>query len=357
MANSYYKTFLCVVFCMLLYQSAVSQHKLTKEIKETYAFSNDSKLYLENKYGDIFVSGWDKNSIEIVIDIEAESKNSEKAKKLLNRVKMDIVATDNELKVTSKITKKEGGFLGRLDPFKNEKTKINYTIYLPKKAIIEAYNKYGNIIVSDWNGKLKADVEHGEMHLSTALINASLTIKYGKLDAISLQESHIVSKDATVGIHYGTKLKIDSDGSEMTLNNIQKLQLNSNKDNIDILKIDGISGTIKYSKTFLKNLSGKATLDLNHGELRILKHTTTSPDIDINQKESEVYINISETNFSFKAKLEQGVLRIPKIMDNIESEVIDRKEKIRRISATYGAEKQGSIICTGYKGVIILKEL
>jgi hypothetical protein len=342
---------------MLLYQSAVSQHKLTKEIKETYAFSNESKLYLENKYGDIFVSGWDKNSIEIVVGIEAESRNAEKAKKLLNRVKMDIVTTDNELKVTSTITKKEGGFLGKLDPFKNEKTKINYTIYLPKKAMIEVYNKYGNIIVSDWNGKLNADLEHGDMRLSTALINASLTIKYGKLNAISLQESHIISKDATIGIHHGTKLKIDSDGSEMTLNNIQKLQLNSNKDNIDILKMDGISGTIKYSKTFLKNLGGKTTLDLNHGELRILKHMTASPDININQKESEVYINISETNFSFKAKLEQGVLRIPKTMDNIESEVIHRKEKIRSISASYGAEKEGSIICTGYKGVIILKQL
>jgi len=345
MVSSFYKTFLGVLLCILSYQTAVGQHKRTKEIRETHAFTNESKLYLENKYGNIFVSGWDKNSIEIVVDIEAESKTAAKAEKLLNRVKTSIIVADTEVKVTSVIADKESSLLGRyikkIDPFKNEKTTINYTIYLPKRAILEAYNKYGNIIISDWNGRLKADLEHGDMQLSTALINANLTIKFGKLSVLSLQESHIVSKDAAIEIHHGTKIKIDSDGSEMTLNNMEKLQLNSNKDNINILKMNGISGTLKYSKTYLKNLGGKTQLNLDNGELRILKHLTSSPDITINQKESEVYINISETNITFNAKLEQGVLRIPKTMNNIESEVIDRKDKIRRISASYGAENQG----------------
>ncbi|WP_420571229.1 hypothetical protein [Kordia sp.] len=342
---------------MLAYQHAVSQHKSTEEIKEIHAFSNESKLYLENKYGDIFVSGWDKNNIEIVVNIEAESKTEEKAEKLLKRVQTSIVVSDKEVKLTSTIAKKEGGFLGRLDPFKNEKTKINYTIYMPKNATIEAYNTYGNIIISDWNGMLKSEIEHGEIQLSSTIRNANLTVKHGKLNAVRIEESHITVKDATVTIHNGNNLKIDADGSEMTLNNMKNLALYSNKDNIDILKVDGITGNIKHSKTFLKNLGGKTKLDLHYGELRILKHITASPNIDINQKESEVYINISETNIAFKAKLEQGVLRIPKTMDNIESEIIDRKDKIRHISATYGAENGGTITCTGFKGVIILKEL
>ncbi|EDP96846.1 hypothetical protein U8527_00870 [Kordia algicida OT-1] len=357
MASSFYKTVLIGVVCLLSFQSTLAQHKRTKEIKETHAFSNESKLYLENKYGDIFVSGWEKNSIEIIVNIEAESKNAEKSEKLLNRVKTSIILTDTELKLTSTIAKKEGGFLGRLDPFKNEKTKINYTIYMPKKAMMEVYNTYGNIIISDWNGALKANIEHGKMQLSSAIQNADITIKFGKLNAINLEASTVKANDATLTIHNGNDLKITSDGSEMTLNNMKNLELNSNKDNTDILKVDGISGSIKHSKTFLKNLGGKTILDLYYGELRVLKHITTSPEININQKESEVYINISDINFTFKAKLEQGVLRIPKTMNNIESEIIDRKDKIRRISASYGAKNNGTITCTGYKGVILLKEL
>ncbi|WP_298417930.1 hypothetical protein [uncultured Kordia sp.] len=339
----------------------LGQHKLNKEIRETYAFTDENKLYLENSYGNIFLTGWDKNTIEIVVNIEAEGKNEDKAKKLLDRVKTDIIDNNNEVKIISKIEKNEGGFLGRyiskIDPFKNEKTFINYTIYLPKKSMVEVYNKYGDITISDWSGKLKTIVEHGDLRISNELKNAEITLKHAKLDVVELYESYIISKDATLEIHNGIDLKIDSDGSEMILNNIQNLELNANKDKIDIVKLNNISGDIKYSKTVFKTVGGKVKLNLYYGELRILKHIQNEPDFNINQQEAEVYINISETNFTFNAKLEQGVLRIPKTMENIESEIIDRKEKIRRISASYGAKQTGTITCTGYKGVIILKEL
>jgi hypothetical protein len=361
MASSFYKTFLCGVLCLLSYQNVLGQHKLNKEIRETYAFTDESKLYLENTYGNIFITGWNKNTIEVVVNIEAEGKNEDKAKKLLDRVKTDITTTSAEVKIISKIEKKEGGFLGRyinkIDPFKNEKTTINYTIYIPKTAFIEVYNKYGDITIADWNGTLKTDIEHGDLRISDELKNADLTIKHGTLNVVELRESSITSKDATLEIHNGINLKIDSDGSEMILNNIQNLQLNSNKDKIDIVKMNNISGNIKHSKTVFKTIGGKVKLDLNFGELRILKHLQNAPDLTISQKEAEVYINISETNFAFQAKLEQGVLRIPKTMENIDSEIIDRKDKIRRISASYGAENAGTITCIGYKGVIILKEL
>lgn len=361
MMSSFYKTFLCGVLCILSYQHVIAQHKLNKEIREIHAFTDENKLYLENTYGNIFITGWNKNTIEIIVNIEAEGRNEDKAQKLLDRVKIDIKATNTEMKIISKIEKKQGGLLGRyiskIDPFKNEKTTINYTIYLPKKAFAEVYNKYGDITISDWNGKLKTAVEHGDLRISDELSNADMTIKYGKLNAVELHESSITSKDATLEIHNAKNLTIDSDGSEMILNDIENLQLNSNKDKIDIVKMNTISGTLKYSKTVFKTLGGKVKLDLNYGEIRILKHLHNTPDFDINQKEAEVYINISETAFDFNAKLEQGVLRIPKTMENIESEIINRKEKIRRINASYGNQTKGSITCTGYKGVIILKEL
>ncbi len=361
MTSSFYKILFCGVLCLLSYQNVLGQHKLNKEIRETYAFTDENKLYLENSYGNIFLTGWNKDAIEVVVNIEAEGKNEDKAQKLLNRVKTDIIATNAEVKIIPKIEKKEGGYLGRyiskIDPFKNEKTAINVTIYLPKKAFIEVYNKYGDITITDWNGQLKTIIEHGDLRISNELKNADMTIKYGKLDAVELHESSIISKDGTLEIHNAENLKIDSDGSEMILNNIQNLQLNSNKDKIDIVKMNNITGNLKYSKTVFKTLGGKVKLDLNYGEVRILKHLQNTPDFNINQKESEVYINISETAFNFNAKLEQGVLRIPKTMENIESEIIDQKDKIRRISASYGAKSTGIITCTGYKGVIILKEL
>ena len=361
MASSYYKIVLIGVLCFLSFQSLKAQHKLQKEIRKTYAFSDTNKLYLENSYGNIFLTGCDKNKIELVVHIEAEGRNKDKAQKLLDRVTTDITNNDAEVKIISQIEKKKGGLLGRyigkIGVFKNEKATINYTIYLPKKTLVEAYNKYGDITISDWQGTLKTAIEHGNLRISSAVRNAEISVKHAKLNAVDLHTSTVIANDGTLEIHNAKNLKIDSGGSEMTLNNIQNLQLNSNKDKIDIINVHGISGTLKYSKTVFKKVGGKVKLTLDNGEIRILKHLENTPDFIIDQKESEVYINISETQFNFNAKLEQGVLRIPKTMQNIDSEIINRKDKIRRITASYGSEPKGTITCIGYKGVIILKEL
>lgn len=360
MVNSFYKIILygVLVVCSC---TMYGQNKLRKEVKETHTLSNDGALYLDNKYGDVYINGWEKDAIEIIVDIEAESKNIEKTKELLNRINPNIVATNKQIIIKSEISKKKKGFfnryLSKIDPFKNEKTKINYTVYLPKNAEVEVLNKYGNIIITDWNGVLKADVEHGDIRIRDDIKGAKIKLKYGSLNATGLTESGVTGMDATLSIHFANTLKITSDGSEININKVDNLELYSNKDKIDIKEVNKVFGTIKYSTAIFNLLGGNLNLDLDLAELRILKHMTNTPILNINQKASEVYINISNTSFEFNAKLEQGVLRIPKTMQNINSEMLDRKNKIRHISATYGAEKPGTFVFTGVKGVIILKEL
>lgn len=360
-ANLFYKN-LVICFFVAFSFTAVGQNKATKEIKKSHRLSNNGTLLLENKYGNIFIYGWDKESIDITVSIEAQRKNLDDAKELLNRITSNITATENQIIVKSEIEKKGKSFfkkyLSKIDPFKNEKTNtsINYTIYLPKSAAVEINNKYGDLIISDWNGKLDAHVEHGDIRTIEQISNSNISIKYGKLKARILEESEIESKDASVTIENSKNLKINSDGSEINLDEIERLELHSNKDNIEINTLKNGFGDVKYSTIIINNLT-KANLELYLAELRVLKFDTASPSLNINQEISDVYVNISNTSFDFSAQLEQGVLRIPKTMKNVNSKVVDKKNKIRNIIANYGDSEKGTLVFKGLKGVIILKEL
>ena len=362
MENLFYKTIVCS-FLLLFSHNIVAQNKHSKEIKETHTLSQKGTLYLDNKYGDVFLNGWDKNTIEIVINIEATGKNEDKAKSLLNRIRSSIVATKNQVIIKSEISDKEVSFfnkyINKIDPFKNEKTNtsINYTIYLPNRSEVEVYNKYGDIIIKDWNGKLKAEVEHGDIRTTDSITTSNISVKYGRLKANTLHKSSVKLKDATLSVNNSDDLKIDSNGSEIKLDVINKLELYSNKDNIEINELNNVFGNIKYSTVTFNTIKDNVNFDIDLGELRILKFDTKAPIVNINHESSEIYINISETNFNFNAKLEQGVLRIPQTMQNIDSEVLDKKNKIRHIKATYGNSKKGTFVFTGLKGIIILKEL
>jgi len=362
MANLFYKTIIYGVL-VLLSCSLQGQNKLSKEIKQTHTLTNEGALYLENKYGDIYINGWDKDKIEIVVNIEANGKNDEKAEELLGLINSNIVVTNKQVIVKSEISKKKPSFFNKyiekIDPFNSEKanTVINYTISLPKSAEIEILNKYGDVIISDWNGKLKTSVEHGDIRILDSITNSNLSITYGKLRANTLYKTNIFAKDASISIDNSNHLKLDSNGSEITLDAIGNLDLNSNKDNLEVTQINTAFGTIKYSTVVFNNVSKNVNLDLNLAELRLLKFNTKYPKVNINQRSSEVYINISETNFKFDAQLEEGVLRIPKSLNNINSKVIDEKEKMRHITASYKNEGSGTLAFKGIKGVIILKEL
>ncbi len=361
MENLYYKRFALCFFLVLSY-STMAQSKASKEIKKTYQMFGDGALYLDNKYGDVIVYGWDKETIDITISIEANRKDLDDAKALLNRIKPIITTTNKQVLIKSEIEEKKKGFFSKfwneIDPFKNDKasTSINYTIYLPKSANVEINNKYGDLIITDWNGKLEANVEHGDIRTTEQISNAILSIKYGKLKAIGLEQSKIEAKDATINIDASKAIRINSSGSEIDLNVVEKLELYSNKDKVEVNDIQNLFGTVKYSTLIVNNLK-KADLDLRLADLRILKFSSPSPSLSINQEVSEVYLNISKTSFDFSAKLKEGVLRIPKTMENINSQIIDKKNKVRNVIATYGNTEKGTMVFTGEKGVIILKEL
>ncbi|MFD2725788.1 hypothetical protein [Hyunsoonleella rubra] len=357
-----YKPFLFLAF-VICCGIANGQDKLSKEIKKAYPLNNQGALYLENKYGNVFINGWDTDSIRIDVSVEVKGKSLDKAKDLLKRINPDFVTTNKQIIVKTQISDKNPSFfnkyINKIGPLNSHKANsdINYTIYLPRHAEVEVYNKYGDIIISDWNGKLIADVEHGDLRITDELNDSKLSVKYGKLRANVLSQTSIYAKDATLSFEKAETLKLDSDGSNLSLDEVGQLDINSNKDDIEINSIKNVFGSIKYSRVLLSNVISKVNLNLNLAELRVMKFGTGAPVVNVHQKSSEVYVNISETNFNFSAELEQGVLRLPKTMSGINSKVLDEKNKIRQIRAGYGKGNQGIVDITGYKGIIIFKEL
>ncbi len=358
----FYKSALFLLLYLLLPKLAIGQETVSKRIEESHDFSEKGSLLLENKYGDIYIKGWNNNTISIMVDISATDDDTKAAQELLDRIKPTIRVVEDRVVITSEIIKKEVGLIDRLfnkskPSGKNSKSQIDYTLYLPNNSSIELSNKYGDVIVSEWNGTLDAMVEHGDIRLPDGIDNATLSLKYGKLKANTLMQARITANDANLEINNCKELKIDAKGSELFLDEINSLDISSNKDEITIEKIKQIEGTIKYSNVVVNEVGEKVSLDLELAEFRVLSFSTIEPTLRIRQENSEVYLNISNTSFQFRANLEQGVLRIPKTMENINSTMLDKKRKIRDISATYGSTKSSVFSFTGRKGIIILKEL
>jgi len=339
-----------------------SQITANKNIKENYKFTNTGKLYLENQYGDITINGWDKDEIEIDINIEVTDHNNEDAKNILNRINPRFRNTNNYLNIISEISEKNDNlfskYFRKLNPFSLEKSNIsiNYSIHLPINVEIEISNKFGDVIINDWHGKLKTTLKHGDIWVSEAINSAEIDLKYGKIKIKSMDYATINLKNGNIEIDDVEFLNLTSSGSEINIKKIDELKLISNKDNGKFNYLKSVRGDFKFSSILIRELGSKINITSKITDLEILKIIPPNPNIEINQISSNIDINISSLSFVFEATLEQGTLRLPKSFKNIKTRMIDKGRKIREINAIYGTTKSGTISLTGKKGNITLNE-
>lgn len=359
----FYKHLLLLLMLLLSANNIWAQEKVSKKIEKTYPMTNAGELHLENKYGNVIINGWEKKTIQIDIEIQVTKKKKEDAQELLKRINPVINSVEDFLNIASVIEESDNSILSRFfnkaNPFDFDKgnIQIDYTIYIPSNAEINITNKFGDIIISGWNGKLKAKVQHGDMWVNKSLNNANIEMKFGKLKTKSITYGNIRSKNGEINIEESKDLKISSSGTIIKIENVEKFEIHSSKDQITIEKVGDIQGELMFSNVHIDTVYEDINLSMEVADVWISKIQKTNPNVVIDQESSELSINIAGLAIDFNASLEQGLLRIPKSFTNIKTDVIDKRRRIRNISAKYGkGNVLGNFQITGIKGVIILKE-
>ncbi len=355
------KKLLWVALVLILGQHATAQENVSKTVTENFALTNSGKLQLENKYGNINLFGWDKEEVSVSIVISANHRKKENAKDLLKRISPVIKNSNNYVSIGYEIAEKNHSFFAKLfdevhPDFDRSNVQIDYTVHLPKKAELKVMNTFGDVIIEDWSGQLKATIEHGDLWINNDLNKADIVMKYGKLRANSINYGSLDLKNGELDMEDSKNLRINSNGSEMALNSVKSLEIYSNKDDVTLAEVGTAFGHFKFTTVQISRLIKGIDLNLRIADLRVDEIVDPSADIAIEQESSKLSFNIVDFSHQFEATVEQGLVRLPKSFQNIDSKMLDKGKKLRRIMATYGNGKPGSISIKGKKGVVLLKE-
>jgi hypothetical protein len=339
-----------------------SQETLTRKIEKSYDMTNAGELHVENKYGNITINGWSKNKIAIAVEVKVINNKEDKAKELFKRIETNFKTTSNFVSVVSEISDKDSGFFARyfnkVNPFEFDRgnVEINVTISLPANAEMEISNKFGDVNIEDWTGKLKANLEHGDLWINESIGNTNIDMTFGKIRAKSMTYGSINLKNGGLDMETSQDLVLKSSGSEIEIDNVTNLELISSKDEVIIGHVGSIHGDLKFSNIEIASVEKDINLYMKVVDFRVLKMVQSDNMVVINQESSDISIDITGLSFKFDAILEEGLLRLPKSFSNVKSNVIDKSKRIRKITASYGKTATGAFSFTGNKGVITLKE-
>ena len=323
---------------------------------------SDGVINIENKFGDISFEGWDQKEVQINVFISVKGRKEDKVEDLLNRIVPSMDKRGKFLDIKSEILNRKKSFFRDLFysvsdiEFNRSNLDIHYSIKMPKDVEIRVTNKFGDVSFTDFTGRPTVELQHGDLRFTDAVTNADITLKFGKLESTESFEGSVELSNGELKLRNSNYLDLESTGSEIYVETIDQLNINSSKDEIHLVQSGKIDGSLKYSDLKIDRGGQELDMNLHFGSLQIDDFTENNPNIQIEQRNSDVILEVKNISFDLDATMEGGSMRLPKSVTNLESNLLNAKDKLREVQATYGTAGMGSIKIVGKKGEIFFKE-
>jgi len=340
------------VFFVLLASSALSQsYNMSKSYDETFALSKDMEVSIFNKYGDIQVINWDKDSVRIQAKVEVSSHKEHKAEKLYDAINIDFRHNFFYVIAETEMLGKNSVWNDLSDVTKqlfNSKTtsKIDYIVHIPNNAHLILKNKYGNIYLGDYEGELDIELSNGDLKGHDLNGKTKLNLSFGDIYLNKLTHAILQTTSSEAEIEEVVFLETHTRSSKLFLENVKELNLDSSHDKYHIGELKSISG--KGNFTFIKIKEVIQIVDINqkYGSLHFKNINNGLEKFSLNTYKSDIHLNLNYKDsylLDFTTK-EPPQIQYPTGEYKKSEVVINEEDDTKNIQIIWGDENNKDIL-------------
>ncbi|MDB5210602.1 MAG: hypothetical protein JWQ30_1429 [Sediminibacterium sp.] len=175
----------------------------TKSYTKTYALGSSDKVLLDNTFGEMKITTWNKNEIKVDVNITVKANSDDRAQKIMDMITIEDGKSGSEVFFK---THMKGDHNNRIDSDDddgnrnhnknhnnndNSSTKINYTVYLPANATLNATNQFGPLDIGDYDGVVTLDCRFGTLTTGKLSQPKKITIQFGKATIESMNNGKL----------------------------------------------------------------------------------------------------------------------------------------------------------------------
>lgn len=256
------------------------RHTKEKKIERSFDVNKNAELKIDNRFGNVDITTWNQNKIEIVVTITTNGNNEQEVQRRLDEINVDFSGTKSQVTAQTKIGSGRSGWSLFSNRSGNVNMKINYSVKMPAANSLDLRNDYGAINLNKINGDTKITCNYGTFIIGELLGNSnSLNFDY--------------TNSAT--IDRAKNLTINADYSEFVLNRAENVSFKGNytrsefKEVSNHLSFEGSYGRLTVGKA--KNFTGKTRyVTSNFG--------TITSNFDMNSTYGKITVDLLDKNFS-----------------------------------------------------------
>lgn len=260
----------CLLAILMLFGSlpswADNQESIKKkEFNKSFSASKSDNVYIDNRFGSITVTYWNKNEVSIHIVVEAKARNDQRAQSHIDRVSVNMEKTGNTISAVTSLKEQSGNG-------SNESFSIKYFVNMPSGISSDLNQKYGNISMPEENkGNCLLHVKYGNINGGNFSASLNIEAQYGNVDINNVENATLdLAYCGKVAISNASNLEIDSKYSSLEIRKVKNINMEIKYGNFDIDYLDKGDLDIKYSQADIRYLKDELNIDgLSYSTLKI----------------------------------------------------------------------------------------
>lgn len=263
-----------ISFLLLLFPAIISanndekRHEKSKTVKKEYTVNDNATVSLNNRYGDLNITTWNKNQVEIEVIITVKGDDLDEVESKLNSIEINFNASKSFVEAKTVFGEKKSNW-SWWGNSKNTNYKINYIVKMPKTNAVDLNNDYGNIYLGNLSGKAAINCDYGKISIGELTgNNNAINLDYCSSSSIEFLKNGSVNIDySKLTIDNSEEIKVNADYSNLKLDKAGIVDFNLDYGSITVNDAESINGNSDYVTLRFGSISRKLTIDTDYGSL------------------------------------------------------------------------------------------
>lgn len=278
--------------CLLMANEIKGKYKKEKTIHKAYIVNSNCMLDINNQYGNMFVTTWDKNTTEIDVTIKVGGDDERQVTTRFNSIDVAFSATKALVSAVTRI--------GNMSCNSNITMEINYTVKIPKMSPVKLFSQYGSIRTGKIYGKANIKCEYGDIIMEE--LNADnnlLKMDYcGIVRANYIKSGNIDASYSQFNCERANALQLKAQYTGVNIEDIKDINYKIEYGHVHLGNVYKLTGKGEYSSMKMKNVSQLLNLTASYGDIKVDNFEKSTRNIAINSEYTNISLGIDD-DFAF----------------------------------------------------------
>jgi len=338
----------------------------SRQESKTFKVYEQTTLEIENKYGNIHVFPWDNDSVKIEINLQVKANKQSKVDKIFDYISFEFSDSKYYVIARTQFRTNQSSFWAEVTDVANtvfsgnNKTQINYNIYLPATMDVKLENKFGNIYCTDHSGKFEVVLANGDFKANNLSGECNLNFGFGNAGIGSIEYGKLNLNYGELELESANTLEFKSKSSTIKIGEVESINLDSKRDKYFIEEVNSISGNTSFSYVTINGFSRNLKVESEYGEIKLSGIKFGYNLIELKARYTDVYLNVNK-NFHADVSIncnESTVLNYPEDMKDFKKETLGEKKDQFKITGFIGdpTKPNGKVNLTVKSGKIAIQD-